>query len=268
MDDGVLNVLLVDDEQLALKFLKSVLESFPNIKVAKTCRNGREAVSALRHMQFDAIFLDVQMPGLDGFGVIENTQSDVLPPVVFATAYDEFACKAFDYHAVDYIMKPLDAKRVEVAVDRIRTRISTQMILDNQPDSNKGRVMGAIQDIKQRGGHAPMDSFDAKRARLPIKDGDTTTLLNFDDIDWIDAAGDYMCVHADGTTFILRSTMKELEKRLSAQFVRIHRSTIVNLEKVGSVQALPKGECLLHLDNEVSLKVSRNFRVGVKHLLT
>ena len=258
-----LRVLLVDDEALSLDLLKCILAKESGFEVVQECRSGREAIAALQAARFDIMLLDIQMPGMTGLQVVERAQADRLPAVIFATAYDEYACRAFDLHAVDYVLKPFDPERVRLALDRARERLTSEGWI-----SGKNQPMNAIAAL---GGERLAGDGDRPNAaefgRLPIKDGGHTYLLPHEDIEWIDAAGDYMCVHADGKVHILRSTMKDLESKLSPDFVRIHRSTIVNLRRVRAVDTLPKGECLLHLDEEVTVRVSRNYRAAIQHLL-
>ena len=255
MSASNMRILLVDDEPLALNHLKRLVKMQPDVTVVASCRNGREAVELLQIEMIDLVFLDIQMPGMDGFEVIQQTQADIMPLVVFATAYDEFALRAFDHNAVDYLLKPFDAERVQTAIERARERLVAKGTADS-----KDAPISAIAEYRQ-------EAFPEPPSRLPIKDGGHTHLVDFANIEWIDAAGDYMCVHSGGETHILRSTMKELAQKLSGQLVRIHRSTMVNLEKVISIDAIPKGECLLHLDGGVTLKVSRNYREAVQDLL-
>jgi len=257
-----INTLLVDDEPLALDYLRELLKAESDFEVVGQCRNGREALKVLGEGAVDLVFMDVQMPGMTGLEVIAEVQADILPMVVFATAYDEYAFTAFELNAVDYLLKPIDPERLASALQRCRDRYISQALL-----RDKGNVVSALNQMRRT--DSSLESADKahERNKLPIKDGGQTYLVPFTDIDWIDAAGDYMCVHAEGQTHILRSTMKELEQRLPGYFVRIHRSTIVNLNKVRTVEALPKGESLLHLGDEVTLKVSRNFRAGIQHLI-
>ncbi len=257
----ILRVLIVDDEPLALDYMETILASVGDVEVVGRCRSGREALIELQKCEVDLMFLDIQMPGLNGLEVVKRCQSDVMPVVVFATAYDEYAVRAFEANAVDYLLKPFEADRVQSAVMRARDRLLSVAL-----QSGKEAAVAAIAGLE--GGRELLASdIQDRPSRLPIKDGPHTYLIELGTIDWIDAAGDYMCVHANGETYILRSTMKELEKKLTSEFVRIHRSTIVNLNKVRSVDAIPKGECLLHLDDEVSLKVSRNYRSAVQDLM-
>ena len=258
-----LRVLVVDDEKLSASLLGSIVEETPGYTVAGVRRNGREAIDALQRQSFDIVLMDIQMPGLTGLEVVERTQADRMPALIFATAYDEYACRAFDLHAVDYIVKPFDPDRVRVALGRAAERVASSEWI-----SGKGGALSAIADLKDGKVAGELGAPSSQDfGRLPIKDGGHTHLLAHEDIEWIDAAGDYMCVHAEGNVHILRSTMKDLEAKLSADFVRIHRSTNVNMRKIRAVDTLPKGECLLHLDNEVTVRVSRNYRAAIQHLL-
>ena len=262
MRETKLRVLLVDDEQLSTDLLASIVNKTSGFEVAGIRKNGREAIEALHKDHFDVVLMDIQMPGLTGLEVVERTQADRLPAVIFATAYDEFACKAFDLHAVDYVVKPFDPTRVQMALERAAERVAASGWM-----SGKDGPIGAIAEIRQAAAEAtPQTSTES--GRLPIKDGGHTYLLDPEAIEWIDAAGDYMCVHAEGAVHILRSTMKDLEAKLSTDFVRIHRSTIVNVRKVRAVDTLPKGECLLHLSEDVTVRVSRNYRSAIQHLLS
>jgi two-component system LytT family response regulator len=258
-----LRVLLVDDEMLSIELMRSIVDGLPGFAVAATCSNGEEAVARLQQEAFDILLTDIEMPGLTGLEVVEKTQADLMPVVIFATAFDQYACQAFDLHAVDYVLKPFDPDRVRMALDRAKERLSV-----GELRAGKDAPLGAIADLRQvdRASTEGAPSL-TEYERLPIKDGGHTYLLPHEDIDWIDAAGDYMCVHATGKVHILRSTMKDLEAKLSQDFVRVHRSTIVNVRKVRAVDTLPKGECLLHLDDDVKVRVSRNYRSAIQPLL-
>ena len=258
-----LRTLLVDDEPLALEYLSALLDQHAGVEVIGTCRNGREALKRLRQGEVDLVFLDIQMPGMTGLEVVSQLQSDQMPLLVFATAYDQYALEAFDLNAVDYLLKPFDPERVEKCLGRVLERWSAKSMT-----GDKAAAMAAIRRLNGTESSLDSESLSRDLGKLPIKDSGQTQLVDFENIEWIDAAGDYMCVHAEGQTHILRSTMKELEQRLPGYFVRIHRSTIVNLNKVRTVEALPKGESLLHLGDEVTLKVSRNFRAGIQHLVS
>ncbi|MFT6053098.1 MAG: two-component system LytT family response regulator [Halioglobus sp.] len=216
--------------------------------------------------------LDIQMPGVSGFDVIKELQADVVPMVIFCTAYQRYALDAFDLHAVDYLLKPIDDKRLQRAVARAMER------LHDAGDSTeyKSPLMGAIDEIAKKVAgrsntrHPDQSSEEALTAdrKIVIKDHESTVLVNIDDIDWVDAAGDYMCVHVKGETLILRSTLKNLVSKLDPEmFVRIHRSTVVNLKRIVKATPLHKGEYILDLDCDEQLKVSRNYRQAIKAFL-
>ncbi|MDG1474871.1 MAG: LytTR family DNA-binding domain-containing protein [Porticoccaceae bacterium] len=258
-----LRVLIVDDEPLALSFLRSTLIKLGNIDVVAEAKNGREAIAAVTRLQPDLMFLDIQMPGMNGFEVVQALQIQKMPMVVFVTAFDQFAADAFDINAVDYILKPLDAERVSRSVERALGRLA-----GNPSDAkNVGSVASISKrlatDQKQESGR---ENPDGIKRKLLVRDSGVVKIIPFDDIDWVDAAGDYMCVHANGETHIIRITLGELMEKLDASlFVRIHRSTIVNIERVVSITALPKGGSLLELSEGTTLKVSRNYRESVRN---
>lgn len=269
----MLKVAIVDDEPLSLDYLADILSKVPETEIHGLYKNGREALAGLLTNPVDVLFLDIQMPGFNGFDVVKRLQSDTMPLIVFATAFDDFALQAFELHAVDYILKPFESERVGQAVSRARERWMARRALDDAEDelaaSGKGAALAAIESSQTKGGkEAPWTGLSSDDiAKLPIKDGQQTVLLEYETIDWVDAAGDYMCVHASGETHILRSTMKELEQRLPAYFARIHRSTIVNINRIERVEGLPKGEAMLHTSSGSALKVSRNYRTAIQHLL-
>ena len=260
-----LRTIIVDDEPLALKLLRSVLSEISDIEIVAECSNGKQAVEAATELEPELIFLDIQMPGMNGFDVIKSLQTDIMPMVVFVTAYDQYAVDAFDLHAVDYVLKPLDSERIARSVERAIDR------LKNDVDrSFKSPLIGAIEEISERASKEKTDEPvnnlpDGMKRKLLVRDSGVVKVIPFDDIDWVDAAGDYMCVHAVGETHVIRSTLRDLMTKLDDNlFVRIHRSTIVNVERVVSVTPLQKGGSLLHLTQGESLKVSRNYRDSIR----
>lgn len=260
-----LKTIIVDDEPLALKYLHSVLADFTDIEVVADFRNGREAVLAVSQINPELMFLDIQMPGMNGFEVIKALQADIMPMVIFVTAFDQYALDAFDLHAVDYLLKPLDPERVARAVKRAVDRSQ-----GNQNQSHKAPLIGAIGAIAERvTSETPADdpASESIKNKLLVRDSGVAKVIPFDDIDWVDAAGDYMCVHALGETHIIRITLGELMGKLDDKlFVRIHRSTIVNVQRVVSITPLPKGGSLLELSAGETLKVSRNYRESIRNL--
>ena len=263
-----LRTLLVDDEPLALRLLASLPDDVPDVQIVGQCRNGREAVEAVQELTPDLMILDVQMPGKNGFDVIKSLQADLVPMVIFCTAFQRYALDAFDLHAVDYLLKPVTQGRLELAVRRAMARREEER-LDVE---HKAALIGAIDEVamrvKGRLSDAPQAPPPAQDQKIAIKDADRIIMLDASDIDWVDAAGDYMCLHVKGTTHIMRSTLKSLMEKLSPEtFRRIHRSTIVNVERIEQVTPQPRGEYLLDLDCGERLKVSRNYRDAIKAYL-
>ena len=269
---GALRVIIVDDEPLARRLLRAILDDIPDVEIIAECANGREAVDRTRELEPDLLMLDIKMPGMSGFDVIKALQSELMPSVIFCTAYQRYALDAFDLHAVDYLLKPVDERRVRRAVDRAMQRVGDS----GGEGDRKTPLVGAIDDIARRVvGQSSARTYDAGlqtetvlEQKLAIKSHDGTVLVEIADIDWVDAAGDYMCIHVKGETHILRSTLKNLMHRLDPdKFKRVHRSTVVNLDRIVKVAPLKKGEYLLDLGNDERLKVSRNYRDAIKAFL-
>lgn len=268
-----LKTIVVDDEMLARRLLLSCLKEIPEIEILAECANGREALTAVLELEPDLMFLDIGMPGLNGFEVIKKIQPEVLPMVIFCTAFERYALDAFDIHAVDYIVKPLDEERLHLAVKRALARYHEEMV----SSESKASLLGAIDAIRTNiADREPLREKSGKREspvtaerKITIKDRDSIKLIKVDSIAWVDAAGDYMCVHADGETHIMRCTMNSLLEELDAKvFKRVHRSTIVNLNCIEEVIPHTKGEYFLQLENGERIKVSRNYRDTIKTFLT
>ena len=262
-----ITTVIVDDESLARRGLKLRLAELDDVEVVAECRNGREALSAIRELEPDLVFLDIQMPGLDGFDVVRELQGDNMPLIVFVTAFDQYALNAFDIHAVDYVLKPVEEARLAEAVERARERLA-----GTATDDQKQRLLEVIVDLTGKSEsaieemlHTDEESYPDK---LTIKDGSEVTLVPTHDIEWVDAAGDYMCVHAQGETHVMRSTMNDLEAQLDpGTFQRIHRSTLVNLKRVVKLSSHINGEFFLTLDCGARLKMSRTYKDKVAHFL-
>ena len=263
---SALRTVIVDDEPLARRGLSLRLAEREDLDIVAECANGEEALQAVAELQPDLMFLDIQMPGMDGFDVVENLQGDSMPMVVFVTAYNEFAVDAFEVNAVDYVLKPVDEERLDTAVQRAVEAREQQQLADHKRNLMNAcmRLSGASASVVEEIAGGGADIYPDK---LSIRDGDETTLVPVAEIDWIDAAGDYMCVHADSTTHIMRITMKQLEGMLDPlMFLRIHRSTIVNSARINSAQSLTNGEYLLTLQGGTRLKVSRSYRDKIREL--
>ena len=262
-----LKAIIVDDEELARQGLSMRIEQYEDLEIVAECRNGKEAIAAIIEHEPDVVFLDIQMPGMTGFEVINEVQSDVMPMVIFVTAYDAFAIDAFKVHAIDYLLKPVEGERLARAIDRTKQQREQKIAVPEKQKllelavSLTGKSASAIGELLD----SEEDIVD-RADRLAIKDGSSITFVPVKDIDWIDAAGDYMCVHAKNETYIMRTTMKELEAKLDPSiFQRVHRSTIVNTERVEKVSSHINGEFHLTLSCGSSLKMSRSYKGKVKH---
>ena len=270
-DVKTIRAVIVDDEPLARRGLVLRLAGVDDVEIVGEFGNGADAVAGIRGLRPDLVFLDIQMPAMDGFEVLRRIESPDMPAVIFATAYDEHAVRAFETRALDYLLKPIDEDRLSQSIDRVRVALR-----DRGAVAQRDRLVELLAEVT--GEPAPdLDALLEEGAAalgreslrvLPIRDGGHTIRLPTDAIDWIDAAGDYMCVHAQGKTHILRGTMKKLEEALDPrQFQRIHRSTIVNVERVREVRSHINGEYFLILPEGVELKMSRNYRDRIRRFL-
>ncbi|KAA1194075.1 response regulator transcription factor [Pseudohalioglobus sediminis] len=264
-----LSAIIVDDESLARRGLALRLQQIPGVDVVSECANGREALEAIAAHSPDLVFLDIQMPGMDGFDVVRKLQAGQMPMIIFVTAFDQYAVEAFKVHAVDYVLKPIDDDRLHEAIDRAVAHHSQE-----ESERTKQRLMELMMGLTGASASSIEEMAQAQRGlpqwpdKLVIKDGADIHLVKIDDIHWIDAAGDYMCVHADGETHIMRITMKQLEAMLNpARFLRVHRSTLVNTDYISGAQTLGNGEYMLSLEGGAQLKVSRGYRARVRELL-
>ncbi len=263
-----LRTIIVDDEHLARRGLKLRLENHPGLELIAECNNGADALVAIAQLSPDLVFLDVQMPGIDGFEVVRRLQTDNMPLVIFVTAFDQYAVNAFEVNAVDYVLKPVDEDRLGLAVERALAQHQRHALEDHKRNLMQvcmqltGANAASVEDLAEGSAAAYPD-------KLSIRDGDEIQLIPVQSIDWVDAAGDYMCVHVAGVTHIMRITMKQLEALLNPlKFLRIHRSTIVNAERISSAQSIANGEFLLTLGDDSRLKVSRSYRDKIKPLLS
>jgi two-component system LytT family response regulator len=262
--------------------LAAKLNKINNVEIIAECSNGREALKQISNLTPDLVFMDIQMPGLSGLEVVKRIQNDVMPMVVFATAYEQYALDAFDANAVDYVLKPIDDERIQRAVSRSLERLHSQAASpsESSPSENKKSVINAIADINQKQNKTvtwyadehitaePETSVQPFERKIVIKDRDQIHLLKQKDIEWIDAAGDYVCVHACGETHVKRSTLKEMLDELDeTTFKRVHRSTIVNLNFIDKVIPHTKGEFFLMIGEHDKIKVSRNYKDTVKAFL-
>jgi two-component system, LytTR family, response regulator len=267
-----IDTLIVDDEVLSRRGVEIRLRAEDDFEIVAQCANGREALAAIVQYKPDLVFLDIQMPGMSGFEVLARLPQETLPLVVFITAYDQYAIQAFEARAIDYLLKPIDDARFAAALTRIREHVRAR-----SPAGQRDRLMQIIAEITGCGelvlDEVLVHGRKAIQTRhpevLPIRQGRETVRVPVASIAWVDAAGDYMCIHAGGDTHILRGTMKQLEEILDPKlFQRVHRSTIVNLRLVRSLRAHMNGEYFLTLEGGHELKLSRSYRDKVEYFLS
>jgi len=249
-----IRVLIVDDEPPARDLIATLLRDEPDVEVAGECANGRTAVAAIKRLSPDLVFLDIQMPGLDGFGVLAALPVQSWPLVVFVTAHDEHAVHAFEVHALDYLLKPFEYERLRQAVQRARTQLEQR-----EGTGQQTRLLALLEDLQSKA-----RSWD----RLVVRETGRVTFLKPDEIDWIEAEGNYLCLHAGAKSYLLRETMNAAEARLTAsKFLRVSRSTLVNLERIQEWQPLFHGDSVLILKNGTRLSVSRVYREKLDRLV-
>ncbi len=243
-----LRTVIVDDELLARELLSLLLADEQDIEVVAQCKNGQEAITCLQSMPVDLLFLDVQMPKIDGFDVVEQVGLQHLPPTIFVTAYHEHAVRAFDVHAIDYLTKPVDPERLKRALTRVREKIAANTALMTQAQLTA--MLDGLRSVA--GASKPYTS------RFLVKDGEKEILLPVEKIDWIEAAEYYSCFHTNGHRYMLRETIADLDNRLDPRkFVRIHRSAIVNLDRIREIHRDGQSEGTVVLTDGQKLKMSR-----------
>lgn len=243
-----IRVLIVDDEPLGRDRLRNFLSREPGVVVIGDATNGEEAVQLARELVPDLMFLDIQMPGLNGFGVLEQLGTDVPPAVIFCTAHDEFALKAFEVHAVDYLLKPFDRDRFKTALSRAAERLHT-----SQRDELSARLAAVLQQLQP----AAPKALD----RIPVKTNGRVIFINVPEIDWVGSADNYVELHVGVHSHLVRETLTKMEQQLPPEkFVRISRTAIVNVDRVLELQPLFHGEYSVTLKSGVKLTLSRSHR--------
>lgn len=256
-----IRTILVDDEPLAIQGLQLRLEPHEDVEIVDTCSNGREAIRSIKTNKPDLVFLDIQMPGFDGFSVVQGLMEVEPPLFVFVTAYSDHAIRAFEAQAVDYLMKPVEEDRLAATLDRVRQRLAEKRGAEEVDRLREVLAEVAPEAAAEIGEGSEAPSASRFEKMINIKDRGQIFRVDVDTIERIDAAGDYMCIYTADNTLILRETMKDLEKRLDPRrFQRVHRSTIVNLDLVKQVKPHTNGECFLVLDSGAQVKVSRSYR--------
>jgi len=249
-----MRTIIADDERLARKKLRILLGSEPGIEVVAECSDGKQTIAALRAQKPDLLLLDIQMPDIDGFGVLRAIDTDAMPVVIFTTAHDQYAVKAFEAHALDYLLKPFDKGRLQHALNRARAEVlkahdreTTCRILDFLTKTNPSPQAGK---------------------RLVFRTGGRVVFLESDEIDWLSAAANYVTLNVGAESYLLREGIGHISERLDPdKFVRIHRSTIVNVHKIKELQPVNSGEYIVVLKDGKELSCSRGYRAGLQRLI-
>jgi two-component system LytT family response regulator len=256
----MMSVVIVDDEELARRGIKTRLQRSQDVEIVADCSNGREAIEAIRRLSPDLVFLDVQMSGKTGFDVIEVIGCDTFPQVIFVTAHDRYAIRAFEVNALDYLLKPIDDERFDIALRRARESLA------RQHDSDVGRRLAALVGEMAEGRNH--ESTATRSNRLVVRSGGRVLFVKVSEVDWVEATGDYVTLHVARKSLLMRETITEMEAKLAPDgFSRIHRSTIVNLDRVVEMKALDNGEYRVLLRDATELKLSRSYRHALSWLI-
>ena len=255
-----MNVLLVDDEALARRRLRRLLSDAADVSVIAECGSGSAAIEALKAHQVDVVFLDIQMPGVDGFVVAESLQGPEAPLLVFVTAHDTHAIRAFETRALDYLLKPVRTERLALALDRVREALAAR-----RSTAYARQLRSVIAQLDQEPGPTPPAVASTGAERIEVRDGERVRYVAADDVAWAEADGPHVRLHTAHGVFEIRETLAHLETALDARrFVRIHRSFIVNLGQIKELQPWFGGDAVLILKNGQQLKVSRTYRAQLK----
>lgn len=250
---GKIKTLIVDDQLMARELLRRMLKDEPDIEIVGMPTSGKEAVEAIDTLEPDLVFLDVQMPEIDGFGVLAQISRKKMPVIIFVTGNDDFARRAFDVHALDYLVKPCTVDRLQTAIQRARTQI-----LSKQTDQIHHRLTALIDDLKAE---------PAQHDRLAVKSDGKIVFLRMEEIHWIEAADNYVKLHVANDSHMLRETMSALDQRLPKdKFLRISRSAIVNIEQVKELHPLFHGEYVVVLRSGTRLTLTRGYRDKLSRL--
>jgi two-component system LytT family response regulator len=242
-----IRTLIVDDEPLGRERIRALLSTDPEIEVIAECVDGRQAIAAIEERKPDLVFLDVQMPEVDGFGVLDAICGERMPVIIFVTAYDRYAVQAFEVHALDYLLKSFDKERFGTAVQRAKEEIR-----QSREGALNERLAGLLEDLQTKKG---------RLTRLVIKSAGRIVFLRVEEIDWIEAADNYVRVHAGRDAHLIRETLQSLEKRLDpCRFLRIHRSSLVNLDRIRELQPIFHGDYAVKLIDGTELTLSRSYR--------
>ena len=253
-----ISVLVADDEPLARRRLLRLLRAEPGIEIVAECKGGRSAVEQILARAPDLVFLDIQMPDLDGFGVIAEVGPELMPAVVFVTAYDQYALRAFEVHAFDYLLKPFEGERFHGALSRVRAYLSATRPDGQSSEEKLRRLLAEVLGRESDAGAKPTSPFFE---RVAVKSDGGTRILQISDVDWFETDGNYVRVHVGKSTYLIRSTANRLQEELDpARFARIHRRFLVNVDRVVGLEPWFGGDAVVLLRDGTKLRLSRNFR--------
>jgi two-component system LytT family response regulator len=251
--NSTLRVVIVDDEPLARERIRELLKSHSDVEIVGEARNGQEAVETIKRQRPDIVFLDVQMPDIDGFEVLKAFDSNSVPLIIFVTAFDQYALRAFEFHAVDYLMKPFDRQRFAQAVNHAKAQLTVK-------NRDTGYLVNLLEDL---------GSKKRFRERFAIKNGETIHYIRASDIDSIEAEGNYVRLNVASSSYLLRETLSNVESQIDpGLFVRIHRSTIVNMNRVRELQTWARGEYRVVLHGGACHTLSRGYRDHFESVIT
>ena len=251
-----MRTIVADDEPLGRDKLRLLLNEERGVEVVAECQSGEETLNALKSYEPDLLLLDIRMPDMDGFQVLREIPVQKMPVVIFTTAYDQYAVRAFEAHALDYLLKPFDRERLHHAINRARAELITM-----RHREMTHRMLEFLED-------RPGSSTAAKDRRLVLKTGGRVVFLNFEEIDWVEAAANYVKLNAGNQSYLLREGIGHVTDKLDpAQFIRIHRSTVVNVHKIKELQPVNSGEYIVVLKNGKELSCSRGYRLSLQRLI-
>ncbi|HEX7940255.1 MAG TPA: LytTR family DNA-binding domain-containing protein [Gemmatimonadaceae bacterium] len=266
--DRPVTVLVADDEPLARRRLLRLLRAEPGVEVVAECKGGRSAVEQIRARNPDLVFLDIQMPDLDGFGVIAEVGPERMPSVVFVTAFDQYALRAFEVHALDYLLKPFEAERFHSALVRARANLSPQRAAYPGEDRLRQLLAEVLGTGQAREGEATTVRGSQFFERVAVKTDGATRILQIADVDWFETDGNYVRVHVGKSTYLIRSTANRLQEELDPRrFARIHRRFLVNIDRVVGLEPWFGGDAIVLLRDGSKLRLSRNYREGFLALM-
>jgi two-component system LytT family response regulator len=260
-----LRTLVVDDEPLARRRVLRLLADEPSVQVVGEAGNGAEAVEMIREKRPDLVFLDVQMPEMDGFAVLRALEPEPMPMVVFVTAFDQYAIQAFEVHALDYLLKPFDPERLQAALRRAEAHAARA---GRDHERKLVELLEHVAREQQEIGRRIAPQQPAASGRLLVKQGERMVLLRSADVDWIESEGNYVGLHVAKQKYLVRGTMSSMEEQLDPRlFLRIHRGTIVNLDRVKEVRPWFAGDCIVVLKDGTELRLSRRYRDRLEGLM-